>query len=212
MIRRAVVEKIKDGGAKGDIDVGFDNKAIEINLPADQSANFTLNNFDYDALTKRFRAELMTETGQTPLQVPLAGRVLIKFRVPVLARRLEGGTVIGAADLDWMSISDERVGEAVVTDADQLIGHELRRTTADGEILHVSDIIPPRLVTRGSIVTLKIESPFMTLTAQGKCLQDGTRGETVRVINTQSNRTIEGIVQATGVVLVPIAQKLADAQ
>ena len=73
------------------------------------------------------------------------------------------------------------------------------------------DVIPPRLVVRGTLVTMKIETPFMTVTAQGRALQDGKLGDVVRVINTQSNRTIEGTVEAAGVVRMPTAQKLLAA-
>ena len=54
------------------------------------------------------------------------------------------------------------------------------------------------LSLRGSLVTMKIETPFMTVTAQGKAQQDGAEGEIVRVINTQSNRVVEGTVTGPG--------------
>jgi flagella basal body P-ring formation protein FlgA len=211
-IRKAIAQKIEDEGVKGSIDVSFDGKMAGVNLPADQSPDFTLGNFEYDQLGKRFHTELITESSQGQITLPLAGRVVVKIRVPVLVRRLEGGTVIGSADIDWINVPEERVGDAVVTDAGQIVGRELRRNTLEGDLLHINDVIPPRLVTRGGLVNMKIETPFMTLTAQGKALQDGAQGETVRVINTQSNRMIEGIVDGPGTVVVPTAQKLAAAQ
>src|ERR1700722_5601769 len=192
-IRKAIAEKVKETGARGDIDISFDNKTIDVSLPADQAPDFTLNNFDYDPLTKRFRTELTTQNGSNPVAIPLAGRVLIKQRVPVFAHRLEAGSVIAASDIDMIDVPDDRVNESVVTETSQLVGRELRHNTMEGEMLHTNDVMPPRLVTRGGLVTLKIQSAFMTLTAQGKSLQDGTRGETVRILNTQSNRMIEGI-------------------
>jgi flagella basal body P-ring formation protein FlgA len=42
----------------------------------------------------------------------------------------------------------------------------------------------------------------MYLTAQGKALDDGGQGSVIRVANTQSNRTIEAVVQAAGRVAV----------
>ena len=43
-----------------------------------------------------------------------------------------------------------------------------------------------------------LQAPGMTLTAQGKALEDGGRGEMIRVVNIQSNRTIDATVQAAG--------------
>lgn len=61
-------------------------------------------------------------------------------------------------------------------------------------------------------MTMKIETPFILITAQGKAQQDGAEGETVRVINTQSNRMVEGVVVAPGVVEIRTAQKIALAE
>ena len=71
------------------------------------------------------------------------------------------------------------------------------------------DVVSPRLVTRGSLVTMKIETPFITVTSQGKSEQDGAQGDVVRVMNTQSNRVVEGTVTAPGTVEIHTAQKLA---
>jgi flagella basal body P-ring formation protein FlgA len=59
---------------------------------------------------------------------------------------------------------------------------------------------------------MKIETPLMSLSAQGKALQDGTQGETVRVMNTQSNRMVEGIVDGPGSVVIRTPEKLAAVQ
>ena len=78
--------------------------------------------------------------------------------------------------------------------------------------MRARDVSAPRLVTRGSLVTIKVETPYMMVTAQGRALQDGAMGDTVRVTNTQSNRTIEGIVASAGVVRIQTAQKMAAAE
>ena len=42
----------------------------------------------------------------------------------------------------------------------------------------------------------------ITLTAQGRALENGTVGDTIQVVNTQSSRTIDARVEGTGVVRV----------
>lgn len=214
MIRDAVVRKIKDGqdDNRGNIDVSFDNHALEVDLPADQGAEFTLANFNYDIIGRRFSTNLMAQTAGGPFSVPVTGRITVKRNIPVLNHRLEGGTVIGAADINFVAITTDKINASVITEARDLIGRELRRDTDADEVLHTHDIIPPRFVTRGSLITLKIETPFMLLTAQGKALQDGSEGDVVRVLNTQSNRMLEGTVAGPGTVLIHTTQKMAAAQ
>lgn len=212
-MRDAIIRKIAETGVHGDIEASLDSHALEIDLPSDQNAKIALTNFDYDPVSKRFHCDVAAGRGNASVSVTVSGRATVKRHVPVLAHRLESGSVIAMTDIDWATVSDERVTANVVTSADQLIGHELRHTVSDGDVLHTNDIIPARLVTRGSLVTLKIETPLMQLTAQGRALQDGAEGDTVRVNNTQSNRMVEGTVTGPGEITIHTAgQKLALAQ
>lgn len=215
-IRDAVIKKVKENNPTskgGEIDVSFDNHALQIDLPADHGADFALNNFDFDASSKRFHADLVADGGNGAFSVPLMGHITFKRHIPVLARRLEGGTTISASDVDWSMVPEDRVNMSVVTEVSQLVGHELRRDTDEGELIHTNDVIPPRLVTRGSLITMKIETALMLVTAQGKALQDGAQGDVVRVLNTQSNRMLEGTVSGPGTVTINTAiQKVAAAQ
>jgi flagella basal body P-ring formation protein FlgA len=210
-VQTAVVDKLKTIGVEGEIDVAFDNHALEVVLPGNQTPNFTLNNFTYDRVNKRFHADLVADGANGLVTVPLAGHVSVRHNVPVLVRRLEAGTLIGSSDIDWISLPDDRLA-GVVTSAEDLVNHEVRRDTDAGVPLHQHDISPQRYVIRGNLVTMKIETPFMTVTAQGRALQDGKLGDTVRIQNTQSNRTIEGTVEAVGVVRVRTTRILAEAE
>lgn len=201
-IRDAVIAKLKEeqNGRDRFFEIAFDNRAIEATLPAGQKPDFDLKNFSYDSGNKRFRADLTAQTPRGAYILPVAGRVFAKRNVPVLARRLEAGATIGAADLDWMQIPEERISADLITDFRQAVGREVKRDKAEGDILRSHDVVPPRLVLRGSTVMMRIETPFMTVTAQGKAQQDGAAGDTVRILNTQSNRIIEGVVAGPGVV------------
>jgi flagella basal body P-ring formation protein FlgA len=214
MIRDAVIAKIQNEGdnKRKSFEIAFDTRNLEIDLPADQKPDFKLDNFTFDPASKQFRTDLMAQTPHGPYAVPITGRVSVKRNVPVLARRIEAGSTISAADLDWVQMPEERVTADVITEADQLIGREARRDTGEGEILRAHDVIPQRLVVHGSLVTMKIETPYITVTAQGKAQQDGAEGDTVRVVNTQSNRIVEGVVTGPGIVDIRPARKLALAE
>lgn len=212
-VNKAVIAQLEKKGVRGEIEAALDQHMGEIDLPADQSPNFTLTNFDYDPVSKRFHGDLNAGQGRAAIATPLTGRVIVHRHVPVLVHHLDGGTVIAMTDIDWISVTDDRITANTITSADQLIGREVRHALNDGDILHTNDIIPARLVTRGALVTLKIETPYMQLTAQGRALMDGAEGETVRVNNTQSNRMVEGVVTGPGEVSVrPARPKLASAQ
>lgn len=213
MVQERVLAKIKETDVNGahEVRVQFDSRFVGLSLPAEQEPEFSLEEFTYDRDARRFRAEIVAAGGDgRPLRQKVSGRVMIQREIPVLARRIPAGTVVSADDLLWETIVEEKMPTDAVVDAAEIIGKETRRDQNQGEAVRRRDLIPPRLVTRGSLVTMKIESSLLQITAQGKALQDGGKGDVVRVINTQSNRTVEGVVEASGVVRVGAVRKVAS--
>jgi flagella basal body P-ring formation protein FlgA len=68
--------------------------------------------------------------------------------------------------------------------------------------LHAGDVREPIVVAKGSLVTLVVQSPTMTLTSKGRAMENGARGESIRVQNTQSKIVVEGEVVSSGTVRV----------
>lgn len=213
-LRENIIERLKEDprNRKASFEVLFDKASLEIALPTNDKPNVSLQNFSYDPASKRFRTDALADTPRGPFITPLTGRVIVKRDVPVLARRLERGTIIGPNDIDFIAFVEERISSDVITEPSQLIGRELRRDTPENEILRSRDIMPQRFVQRGNLVTMKIETPYIQITAQGKAQQDGTAGDTIKILNTQSNRIVEGIVVAPGVVEIPLSKKMASAE
>lgn len=207
MIQQDIARKLNESGVKGRATIQLDKRDAAIFLPADQTPDFTLNNFNYDGSVKRFRVDLTANYAGMPIQRQITGRVSMMRDVPVLLRRLPAGSIISADDLSITEMPEERIQRDIVTELSQLVGTEVRQDLAEGEVVRSRDIMSPRFVMRGNLVTLKIQTPFMQITAQGKAMQNGGKGEIVRVTNTQSNRVVEGIVEAPGIVRVLSAGK-----
>lgn len=53
-------------------------------------------------------------------------------------------------------------------------------------------------VRRGESVTLVYEAPGMSLSMRARALEDGAVGQSVRLLNTSSNRTIDAVVTGPG--------------
>jgi flagella basal body P-ring formation protein FlgA len=214
MIRDAVQGKIKLAlkDKAGDPDIQFDNRILGLTLPGNESAVFDLASFDYDQETQRFRGDVVAQSNGQPVVQAVMGHVVMRRKLPVLAHHLAGGTVLSESDLRWVTIDEARLNEDVLVSTTQIVGRELARDTGEGERLRARDVMAPRLVRRGTLVTLKVETPFMLITTQGRAMQDGAKGEAVRVTNTQSNRVIEGTVIEPGVVRVGSLRRIASAE
>jgi flagella basal body P-ring formation protein FlgA len=54
-----------------------------------------------------------------------------------------------------------------------------------------------------------LKTPMMTLTSQGKAIENGSDGDVIRLTNTQSNTVIQAIVSGAGVVTITTVSHLA---
>ncbi|MEM6852774.1 MAG: flagellar basal body P-ring formation chaperone FlgA, partial [Pseudomonadota bacterium] len=66
-----------------------------------------------------------------------------------------------------------------------------------------SDMVgPPTLVQKNALVVIEYATGPMLLTAKGKALDDGGKGEVVRVMNIDGSKLIQGVVTGADAVSV----------
>jgi len=83
-----------------------------------------------------------------------------------------------------------------------LLGREARRTIYAGQPVTLDNTRPARLVARNQIVTLRYQLGGLDITTTGRSMGEASLDETVSVLNLQSRKIIQGIVQENGWVLV----------
>ena len=134
-------------------------------------------------------------TGLTTVErLQVTGKALTMIDVPVLARNMRRGDVIGRDDLKVMVMTSDAIKRDTILDIRDIIGKTPRNVLRYGKPLRTSDLRRPVVVARGALVMLVVKSKHMLLTARGRALHDAAKGDVVKVINTRSNTTIEGIV------------------
>ncbi|WP_119168026.1 flagellar basal body P-ring formation chaperone FlgA [Algihabitans albus] len=193
----------RHGMDQASLAVQLDNPRFSQHLPTSVAGQLEMGQLNHDPRSGRFAADLRapTEDGRM-LRVAVSGRLLEIVEVPVLSRRVAPGEVIGARDVDWMSMQADRVAANVVTDPNDLIGTSPRRGLRPGQPVRISEVGEPVLVEKNQMVLLRVQTAAMQLTAQGRAMEDGARGETIRVINTKSSTIVTGTVTETGLVVV----------
>jgi flagellar basal body P-ring formation protein FlgA len=136
-----------------------------------------------------------------PTAAPVAGS---EREVAVLTRAIARGEAIGIDDVTFVAASAATPADAIA-ELDQLVGMSARRALAPDRPLRASDVMVTPAVKRGEPVTLMFQSGAMRIAMRARALEDGAPGEVVRVLNTDSNRTVEALVEAPGVarVLIP---------
>ncbi|MBT5413524.1 MAG: flagellar basal body P-ring formation protein FlgA [Rhodospirillaceae bacterium] len=187
-------------------DVEYDNRALQIHLPARVLPTVAIQDLRYDPVSGRFSTVIAAPADAPTTRTPIAGRIHEVAEVPVAIRRIGKDEVIGPRDLGYERRRVDRLGRDTLLDAESIVGMSPRRGLLPDRPIRVGDILRPVVVAKGSIVTMTLRTPTMLLSARARAIEDGGQDEVIRVTNIASQKTIE--VRVTGpdqVVVEPIA-------
>jgi len=153
---------------------------------------------------QRFVVTFDAAEGETKIR----GRLSMAVYVPVLNKAIRPGDIIQKEDIEYSAFPQDRVTAQVIQNEQDLIGKTVRRSMIQsGNVLNVQDIVNPVIVKRGDLVTMRVESPGIVITARGKAQGNAAAGQVVQVLNLESKRLIEGVVKDSQIVIVPVATR-----
>ncbi|MBV9863569.1 MAG: flagellar basal body P-ring formation protein FlgA [Alphaproteobacteria bacterium] len=179
--------------------VELDNPMLVLPKGMDPQA-LRLDAVTVDARAGRVTAVVASATGPERLRVTAQFYQLATVLVP--ARVIEPGEIIGDRDLEPATVRLDHGGQDPLGDPAAFIGKTPRHPLRAHEPVRAADLQSPVVVHRGELVTMVVETPLMTLSAQGQAMEDAARGDAIRVTNSKSSRVIEGVVTGPGTVSV----------
>lgn len=203
-IAAALRKALAGEGIADDSRIELATAARRIRVPVEAGDPVRIEGARYDRRTGRVWATLAVPASGTAREsVEVTGRVLTMVEVPVLGRAVRPGERIRKNDIEWIEMPSRTLGRNVVTDAGQLVGRTPRRPLRTGIPVGATDVEAPVVVGKGTFVVLVLESENLTLQAKMQAVEDGTDGQTIRLINPRSKRIVEGVVVGPGRVVVP---------
>jgi len=134
--------------------------------------------------------------------IHVRGNVTAERELPTLSRAVIRGYIISARDIVWQTVQIDREVTGLMTTFADIIGKEARKHLASGQTVRSSDVVSPTLVERGQVVDLIAQTTGLQVNMQGKALTAGGEGDRLIVKNTNSGKRVEGVVLASGAVLV----------
>lgn len=141
-------------------------------------------------------------TGSQPWTVYVTARVDTEVEVVVAARPLRRGDRLRQESLTTERRRLASLHRPYETEAEHLVGMELRRALRRGDLVERNALIKPQLVQRGRSVTLRAGNGAVQVTGRGRALEAGALGDIVRVESGSSGRVIEGRVAGESLVVV----------
>lgn len=202
-IENALTDALADRLLSSGFEIELGGAWPTLMAPAEAEDAPVLIDLKLDDRSGRFSA-LLAATRNAPLgeQLKIVGRVIRTESIPVPARAIGAGEIIAEADLDWRTLRTDRLGQDPVVSADAIIGKAARRALKPGAPVRGGDLLMPLVIEKGTPVTMTYSVPGMHLTMQGRALEGGALGQSIRVQNPISKMILFGKVTTAGTVEV----------
>ena len=140
--------------------------------------------------------------GKKPWKIFVPVDIATLEPVVVAARTLARGQFLDRGDLKIEQRDTGRIHKAYFSDLKDLIGLRIRRQISAGRIVTPTSVERRRLIKRGSTVQIVASQGSLQARMKGKALDNGARGDRIRVRNLSSGRQISGEMIASGVIQV----------
>jgi flagellar basal body P-ring formation protein FlgA len=204
-IERALLQSLAGDSLTASQQVELTNRSTRIRVATNLAAPFRIENPIIDRRSGRISAILAVATDNNEkLNYRLEGITYSVIEVPVPNRRIRRGEVIGAGDVIWKKIRKADVGRNVVRERRSAIGQAARRYLGNGTQIMIDDLEAPKLVRKGALVTIQLETLNLRLTVKARASEDGALNDTIRVVNVRSKKTVEAIVRSPSKVVIPV--------
>lgn len=198
-IEDAVLSALLARGVADDMSVELSNQMMRIYVAGDKLATVEAEDVILDQRTGRFTAILVAPAGSASAKrIRATGYLFKTAETPVMVNSVLAGDIIRKRDIKWIKVRARRLQRDIILDANKLIGKTPRRILRPGMPVRESEVRRPVLVAKGSLVIIMLRSMSMVLTSKGRALENGSKGDTIRISNTQSKTVIDATVTGSG--------------
>lgn len=200
-VRDAIAEHV--GSDDGVWSVSFGRGAKDFHVDPRVKGAPGIRHLDLRRDTGRFRAVVSFDNAEYAApELTFTGRAFPSVDAIVPAAAIKRGEIIRKEDLKITRLPRARVSGSAYTDMANVVGMAAKKQLIPGRAIMRSDVEPPKLVKRNSLVTIVYKTNGMILKTTGRALGDAALGQTVSVQNIQSKRTVEAEVTGSGTVSV----------
>lgn len=202
-VKDAIKTSMRAKGITGKYDLHISNGLNDIVLPPDLPASVDIADLEVKMQKNWFQATILAPSKDNPIvRQRVSGSFDRLIDVPVATDALRNGTIIGQRDIQMIEIREQDLNHDTILNPEELFGMTPRRMVSPGLPINANDIEAPIIVQRGEFVTMHFTSGPLQLTASGKAMENGAKGDVIRVTNTTSSKTVEAQVTNTKEVTV----------
>ena len=185
------------------VEQGFDDN-VELELFGGQTkfdlgdisdAKILLSNFSAIEDDDKFTvdAEIFAD-GKSVATTKLVGRYFILEKILVLTKDIAKDEIIKKENLTQIIIRSNRLRDDVVKEENNLLGKQAIRTIKEGKPITSRDIRDEIVIKKGQMIMVVYKNKGLQITSKMEAIEDGAKGQRIRLINNKSNKEVIGRV------------------
>ena len=194
-VSAAVSKEFVEQGRGSDIELEFFGGQTGFVFENADEAKILVSDLNVNEEQNKFTAtaEIFVE-GKLSAETKLFGRYFDMTEVWLPVKNIEKDAIITQDDLVKAKIRSNRLRDDNVVDIDELVGKQaVRQIKADRPIM-AKDIQDEVLITKGQLVTAVYSYKGLQITSRMEALEDGAKGQEIKLLNTKSKKEIVGKV------------------
>ena len=185
------------------VEQGFDDN-VELELFGGQTkfdlgdisdAKILLSNFSAVEDDDKFTvdAEIFAD-GKSVATTKLVGRYFVLEKVLVLTKDIAKDEIIKKENLTQIIIRSNRLRDDVVKEENNLLGKQAIRIIKEGKPITSRDIRDEIVIKKGQMIMVVYKYKGLQITSKMEAIEDGAKGQRIRLINNKSNKEVVGRV------------------
>ena len=200
-VQAALEEKLQKEMNGQKFDMELTDNSVGFHVPATADRTVNVERLTYNAAKGEFRAVISAAVAPDAKK-EVSGHYFLINKMPVLKFPMNVGEVIKTDDIDYIDMRSSDITSSMLTDAASLVGQSLRHGIPAMKPVTASDVRLPVIVKKGDLVTMVLKNSTLSLTAQGRALDNGATGDAIRVMNSTSKQVVDAIVTGTQTVSI----------
>ena len=185
------------------VEQGFDDN-VELELFGGQTkfdlgnitdAKILLSNFSAIEDDDKFTvdAEIFAD-GKSVATTKLVGRYFVLEKVLVPTKDITKDEIIKKENLTQIIIRSNRLRDDVIKEENNLLGKQAIRTIKEGKPITSRDIRDEIVIKKGQMIMVVYKYKGLQITSKMEAIEDGAKGQRIRLINNKSNKEVVGRV------------------
>ncbi len=185
------------------VEQGFDDN-VELKLFGGQTkfdlgdisdAKILLSNFSAVEDDDKFTvdAEIFAD-GKSVATTKLVGRYFVLEKVLVPTKDITKDEIIKKENLTQIIIRSNRLRDDVIKEENNLLGKQAIRTIKEGKPITSRDIRDEIVIKKGQMIMVVYKYKGLQITSKMEAIEDGAKGQRIRLINNKSNKEVIGRV------------------